>query len=126
MTHGGPDHLYGTQESSSDEYDTIFSRWLSDTREAMSSFSHMNIIDKIREILKSIKASPQKLQKLVSICSVTEEPQAAIRLDVRTQWNSLYYMLDWALKHKRSLTNYLGECYQPYPSTSSSFIAEGE
>jgi hypothetical protein len=35
-------------------------------------------------------------------------------------------MLDWALKHKVSLTNYLGECDQPYPSTSSSFIAENE
>jgi hypothetical protein len=54
----------------------------------------MNIIDKIREILKIIKASPQKLQKLVSICSVTGEPQTAIKLDVCTRWNSLYYMLD--------------------------------
>jgi hypothetical protein len=55
----------------SDENDTIFNRRFSNTCETISSFSHMNIIDKIRERLNGIKAGPQRLQKFVSTSSAT-------------------------------------------------------
>jgi hypothetical protein len=101
MIHGGPDHLYGTQESSSEEYDTIFSRWFSNTREAMSSFSHMNIIDKIGKILKSIKASPQKLQKFVSICSVTGEPMIHYMIKLNSYRAGCAHPVEFIVLHFR-------------------------
>jgi len=52
-----------------------------------------NEIVKIREIMKKIKNSPQKCNRLRELCSIENLQYYKPQLDVETRWNSTYYMI---------------------------------
>jgi hypothetical protein len=52
-----------------------------------------NEIIKIRELMKKIKNSPQKCNRLRELCSIENLQYYKPQLDVETRWNSTYYMI---------------------------------
>ena len=50
-------------------------------------------IIKIRELMKKIKNSPQKCDRLRELCLVENLQYYKPQLDIKTRWNSTYYMI---------------------------------
>lgn len=77
--------------SGSDESD------LDEDEEDQESQSNVNILQALRRIIKAIKYSPQLLKVLRTKCQSDLQPI----LDVKTRWNSTWYMIDRALALQR-------------------------
>jgi len=60
----------------------------------------------LRELVKKIRNSPQKLEKLMRLCSSADIAQVKPLLDVCTQWSSTYMMIMRALEIRK-----VSHCY---------------
>ena len=51
----------------------------------------------LRELLKKVKYSPQKLDMLMKLCSSSDISQVKPLLDISTRWSSIYAMINQAI-----------------------------
>jgi len=51
----------------------------------------------LRELLKKVKYSPQKLDMLMKLCSSSDISQVKPLLDISTRWSSTYVMINQAI-----------------------------
>lgn len=84
-------------ESASTETEEIV-----DDRELLVDYDDggVNRLNVLRKHLKSIKYSLNHLETLEDSQKENGLKNARVVLDVKTRWNSLYSMIDWALKNK--------------------------
>jgi hypothetical protein len=54
----------------------------------------------LRKLIVTIRASPQRREKFTFQCRIFELRPKELVLDVRTRWNSTYYMLKRAIELK--------------------------
>ncbi len=63
----------------------------------LAAQQEIEIIDeevvKVRNIMKKIKNSPRRCDRLRELCSIENLQYYKLQLDVETRWNSTYYML---------------------------------
>lgn len=99
--------------------DTLFSNIQSMNIEQVRCFGHiLNLIVQealgyisesiisLRELVKKIRNSPQKLEKLMRLCSSADIAQVKPLLDVCTRWGSTYMMIMRALEIRK-----VSDCY---------------
>lgn len=64
-------------------------------------------VHKVREAVKYIRNSPQRLQKFKDIADLVEvETKCALSLDVQTRWNSTYLMFKTSLLYQKAFESY--------------------
>ena len=66
-------------------------------------------LEKLRKIIKTIRASPQRHEKFKEICTVARVKYRKPILDVVTRWNSSQNMLEIALLLKEAIKKYCAE-----------------
>lgn len=63
-------------------------------------------IQKVRNSVKFIRASPQRQQKFEEVCLQVNAPNKKLIQDVDTRWNSTYMMLETALLFREAFSRY--------------------
>ena len=66
-------------------------------------FEAASIIDKIRQLAKYVRSSPQRRQQFLSIVDTEEGHRLILIKDVTTRWNSVYAMLARALRLQKAI-----------------------
>ncbi len=62
---------------------------------------------KVRKLMKKIKNSPQRCDRLRELCSIENLEYYKLQLDVDTRWNSTYYMITKFQKMLRPIEMWL-------------------
>ena len=71
-------------------------------QEMSSESNNMEIIPKLRKIVVKICSSPQRRERFARQCDLYKKTKSLnLILDVRTRWNSTYFMLQRALKLRK-------------------------
>ena len=81
---------------------------------ALKNKSIKDIISKVREIVKTVKNSVVNSDKLRNIQQRNGVPEGSVKkfiLDVKTRWNSVYYMIQRFLEMTRICTDFVFESY---------------
>lgn len=60
----------------------------------------------LRELVKKIRYSPQRLEKLAKLCSSADIPQVKPLLDVSTRWSSTFTMIMRAIEIRKVIGFY--------------------
>ena len=60
----------------------------------------------LRELLKKVKYSPQKLDMLMKLCSSSDISQVKPLLDISTRWSSTYAMINQAIDIRKVIYFY--------------------
>ena len=66
----------------------------------LSQNNNIEIIPRLRKLIVKIRSSPQRREKFAKRCDLYSSERLNLILDVRTRWNSMYLMLNRALKLK--------------------------
>uniref|UniRef100_T1IT56 BED-type domain-containing protein n=1 Tax=Strigamia maritima TaxID=126957 RepID=T1IT56_STRMM len=66
--------------------------------------NHGTIISKLRNLIKKIRVSPQKLQKLSEACKILSIDDVKPIIDVKTRWNLTFYMIQRAVRLRNAIT----------------------
>eukprot|EP00474_Spongospora_subterranea_P005608 CRZ06066.1 hypothetical protein [Spongospora subterranea] len=69
--------------------------------------SSSNILKRLRYIVKKLRSSPSQRKQFLGQCELANVERLMLILDVRTRWNSTFYMIQRAVKVRCGMQNWL-------------------